>query len=308
MECKNCKSNLTGNERFCADCGIKVEIEKVLESVPFLEVPPTRLILLMILSFGFYSIYWFSKNFQAIQKIRKEKGKKTPGFFGALLSPLFSITFFKELQEIYKSKTDVTKSGFSPIIASIIFFLSSVLRYPFIGGIISMLWAQNLMKKMRSKGVSDHTVAKFNWNEIWVTLIGLIIAIIAISNQVTPDTTIAPIESTPITTMNVSDEQNRRAEIMFAGIEEELNADNPMQIDETSILEKVTPIGNILQYQYQTNFEELFSDARSTLIERLCSSVDMKPILDGNITLEYIYYSTSGNKIGDYFINNSDCN
>jgi len=78
MKCKKCDNLVGNNFKFCNKCGesldVDVKFKKNLdkkedtENVDFFMVPTWRLVIFSILSFGFYSVYLFSKNFSAIKK------------------------------------------------------------------------------------------------------------------------------------------------------------------------------------------------------------------------------------------------
>lgn len=74
MYCKDCGGKILDDAKFCGKCGTKNLAEDVkVNDYDFLYIPISRLIWVSILSFGIYTIYWFSANWTAIKKITGEK-------------------------------------------------------------------------------------------------------------------------------------------------------------------------------------------------------------------------------------------
>lgn len=88
MFCKNCGNKLVNDSKFCGKCGIKNETEEFkTNDYDFLYIPINRLIWVSILSFGIYTIYWFSANWTAIKKI---SGEKIEPFWRGVFSVFYS--------------------------------------------------------------------------------------------------------------------------------------------------------------------------------------------------------------------------
>jgi len=88
MFCEHCGNKLIDNSKFCGKCGKENKIEKTkIQDYDFLYIPISRLIWASILSFGIYTIYWFSANWTAIKKVT---GEKIEPFWRGVFSIFFS--------------------------------------------------------------------------------------------------------------------------------------------------------------------------------------------------------------------------
>ena len=120
------------------------------------------------MSFGLYSLYWFALNFNAIEKRRKKRGKKTHSTLWGIFNTLTSEILFRELDLI---KKETTGKGFkiSPAVLGVIYFVfmvfgGFVLLSPFVF-IATVLIFQKKVKDYSSNGASVYKQAKFNWRK-----------------------------------------------------------------------------------------------------------------------------------------------
>lgn len=111
MDCKHCGNKLQKEAKFCGKCGnsVGMKIEKEIINVEYFSIPPARLALLSILTFGIYDIYWFYENWAAIKKY--EKLKILP-FGRAFFVVFFCHTLFKKIFQSAK------KHGYAPSYSS----------------------------------------------------------------------------------------------------------------------------------------------------------------------------------------------
>lgn len=188
MFCSTCGAELKKDFKFCQKCGQEkiVPLEandssfKNNEKIEFFIVPTLRLIVFSILSFGFYSVYWFALNFNAIEKRRKSRKQKTHTNLWAFFNMLTSEILFKELSLIKKESTG---KGFkiSPAILGVFYFVfmvlgSYILLSPFVF-IFTALTFQKKVKEYEVYGLSNYKKAKFSWKEVLVVFISLFIFI-----------------------------------------------------------------------------------------------------------------------------------
>lgn len=68
--CKNCLQELRVDAAACGNCGALVHPSPTV----YFYTPPGYLIPLCLLTFGFYPIYWFYKNWAAVKKAQGIKG------------------------------------------------------------------------------------------------------------------------------------------------------------------------------------------------------------------------------------------
>ena len=134
MFCKNCGKEQSEGARFCHNCGAQIDDKKSNldivnknEGAPtqsvsreFFAVPVGKFILLSCLTFGLYSLFWFARNWNLIQKQEKSKIHPTA-------RALFSIFFFYELSEkVQKSaKSNGYEKTYSSGLMTILYILFS---------------------------------------------------------------------------------------------------------------------------------------------------------------------------------------
>ena len=107
VKCKHCGGWLTNNAE---DQQKKIDSEERLEKLlqkkedkigsdvgegtEYFYVPTKKLVILCVLSFGFYELYWFYKNWKAV---KTQEEKKLSPFWRAVLSVFFCYSLFKRM-------------------------------------------------------------------------------------------------------------------------------------------------------------------------------------------------------------------
>ncbi|MFZ4648042.1 MAG: hypothetical protein ACOYMB_00195 [Patescibacteria group bacterium] len=151
------------------------------EVISFFIVPTWRLVIFSILSYGFYSVYWFARNFNAIEKRKKKRGEKIYSTAWGFLNILSSEILFKELSLI---KKETTGEGLKiqPAILGVMYFVFMVAaRYVFLVPFVFIYTAltfQKNVKKYQSNPLVVYKQAKFNWKELAIVLIGILLLVI----------------------------------------------------------------------------------------------------------------------------------
>lgn len=126
MFCENCGHKKDSNAKFCSGCGIKNEerVDKVknLEEYKFLHIPVTRLLWVSVLSLGFYPIYWFYKNWLAVQKVTGEK-------MMPLARGIFSIFWSKDIfyLPLKQAKHYGYKYSYNASFFAVLYFISVII-------------------------------------------------------------------------------------------------------------------------------------------------------------------------------------
>lgn len=321
MYCSNCDTKILKDGKFCSSCGDKVlfnkesNIEKKDESsnkikeninnkngekAEFAIIPITRLIIFSILSFGFYSVYWFALNFNAIENRRKKRNKKTRSAIWGLLNNVTSDILFREL---YLIKKENTGKGFkvNPSVLAFFYFMLMVFgAYIFLTPFVFIFTAIYFQKE--AKKYSKYKIYKLNWREFAVVGFAIIVFFISYHN-----------EKENITYV---DFEARR---IIAESVREINRDLPEMIDSETRLDIALLLGprlDELNYKYtliNTNREDLEfgvinQTMRSDLIDFVCNSGDMKILRDNNYNVRYNYYDKNNIFIEDILIDtNKDC-
>ena len=298
MFCSTCGAELKKDFKFCQKCGQEktVPLEtndnsfKNNEKIEFFIVPTLRLIVFSILSFGFYSLYWFALNFNAIEKRRKKRGKKTHSTLWGIFNTLTSEILFRELDLI---KKETTGKGFkiSPAVLGVIYFVfmvfgGFVLLSPFVF-IATVLIFQKKVKDYSSNGASVYKQAKFNWREIIIVLVGLLFFISSLFS--------AFIEESNKQDLNESFDSN-----ILQSIVDEINLELPQMIDTETRLDYLSVIGLKTGIDYHYTLVNLsksdleIGDINDMLGENVksfvCESPDMSYFIDNELIIKYSYY------------------
>lgn len=132
MFCQKCGNQITENSKFCGKCGNKNNedsLDKQIEATTvdsskdydFLNIPVSRLVWVSILSFGFYPIYWFYYNWNAIKKVT---GEKMSPFWRGVFSIFWSNTPFELAQK--QAKKLGYKHNYNANILSVFYFIAVV--------------------------------------------------------------------------------------------------------------------------------------------------------------------------------------
>lgn len=333
MYCTKCGFKLAEESKFCPKCGEelinkleknKINDEVILkntEKVDFFIVPTTRLVIFSILSFGFYSVYWFSLNFSAIEKRRKARNQKTHTTLWAFFNTLTSEILFKELSLI---KKEATGKGFktSPAILGVIYFIFMVfggyiLLSPFVF-IYTALTFQKKVKEYNVYGLSSFNKAKFNWREIVVVTIGMIFFVISFASGM------AELEESGVNENNkevpysseIVNNKDEFTQEVLQSVAIDANKELPKMLDSETRLDSVSAINKGLNYNYTlVNFNKtdladgaINDTLKADMIKSMCASPDMKFYTDNKAIMKYSYYDKNNVFIESIIINTgTDC-
>lgn len=309
MYCQNCGNKIEKDSNFCGNCGSNLKqnvenlviIEEVenIKKVNFFVVPTGRLILFSILSFGFYSIYWFAKNFYAISERRKSRGKKTKEWWG-IFNTITSDVLFSEFYLMHKEKTG-KKFQVPSIVFSVLYFIlmitsSYILLTPVVFIVAAMIFQSSLKKHHKTIDLYNYKKAKFNIKELLIVILG--IAIIGLSYW-----------------SQQSEEVDTSYSVMQE-VAESINEDLPEMVDEDTRIDYVTGGDDSLTYYYtlinneSTDFEYgIFQkDIKQGMIKNICINPDYDFYKENNIVLNYNYFDKNKNFIDKITIyTGTDC-
>ena len=93
-----------------------------------------------------------------------------------------------------------------------------------------------------------------------------------------------------------------------------INQSAPIQVDKATRLLNVVAVGNTLRYRYELDVKK--SDYEPNLIEKgqgaqmkmtICTSVDMRALIDFGAVMEYAYYSKEGAELEVFAIHLLTC-
>lgn len=303
MYCTNCGNKSKEGANFCGNCGGSVkeishtenidkkaqpEIEKVIkkiedkDKVNFFIVPTGRLVIFSILSFGFYSVYWFAKNFYALKERRKLRGKKTKEWW-AIGNAVMSNLLFSEFYLIHKEATGKKFKVPSWVFAILYFVLivsSSYLLLSPIVFIATALIFQSVLKKYEYIGFYNYKKAKFNKKELGIIFVGIAIVLLSYWSQS------GDISNTKLTYSDLQE------------IASDANKDLPEMIDEGTRIDYVTGGDGTLTYNYtlinndKTDFEYNFfqKSLKEEMTKNICTNPDYDSFIENNIVLKYKYF------------------
>lgn len=190
MYCQNCGEKLKTNDKFCPSCGEKVlnedmnpksEVDKTAD-VTFVVISSTRLIIFSLLSFGFYSVYWFALNFAAIKERREARDKKTqPKLFG-LFNTLTAQILFDELHLILKEGRG---RGFRihPFFYALLHFIGMVILAPITFIITALVFQAHLNEYQNVGGYNIEKIRVRLW-ELFIVVIGILFFILSLISGV----------------------------------------------------------------------------------------------------------------------------
>lgn len=94
--------------KFCNKCGKPLGTQGI-STIEYFAISPKRLALLSIITFGVYEIYWFYKNWEAVEKF---EGQKIYPFWRAIFVVFFCYSLFKKVLE--SAKSHAYKNSYSP--------------------------------------------------------------------------------------------------------------------------------------------------------------------------------------------------
>ncbi len=310
MYCSKCGLKIIKNSKFCSGCGNKVfslkeekkeeKIEPVSnkenEKTEFIIIPTARLIIFSILSFGLYSIYWFTLNFNAIENRRKLRKKKTHPVLWGIFNTLSSEYLFRELNLI---KKEATNKGFkvSPAVLGVLYFILMVFGgfifiSPFIF-IFTALYFQKKAKEYSEYKLSGYKIHKLNWGEFAIVIFAIIVFIISYSNN-----------------KDMIANDNEQARQIISETIRDLNRELPEMVDGETRMDYALLIDNEVNYAYtfvNISYHDLDPtflsySMKNDLIQFICNSSDMKMFRDYNYNFRYSYYDKNNTFIEDVFI------
>lgn len=320
MFCKKCGFKLLEGSEFCSKCGEDLKnkskeskkeeigtsaaiVLKNAEKIDFFIVPTVRLVIFSILSFGFYSVYWFSLNFSAIEKRRKNRQQKTHTTLWAFFNTLTSEILFKELSLI---KKEATGKGFkiSPAILGVIYFIFMVFGgYIFLSPFVFIYTALTFQKKVKeyqSYGLSNYNKAKFNWREIVVVIMGIVFVIIGLASEMSEleNNSIDNTDKEALYSSGIVNDKNEFTQETLQYVVNELNRSLPEMIDSETRLDSLSVINRGLNYNYtlvnlrKNDLEDgAINDAlKMDMKKEVCSNLDMKFYIENKAVMEYSYY------------------
>ena len=328
MKCKKCSNELIGNVKFCGNCG-EEKLDSIITNnnesennndpkINFFEVSNGRLIILMVITLGFYSIYWFGRNFQSIKEIRKLQGKKTHYVLWALFSPITSEILFKEVRKAgEKANSDL---WYPPYFLSSVYFIG-MLGSKFlwkgteldilnlVGGMGTFIFliflalaisiypiflSQAVLEKIRLNGKEPDVhklTTKYETGEIILIVITTILSVLAFIGLLTPA-------------------QNSADSIQSMVTETKKSMIFPQKIDDTTTLVDMLAKQNAIRYLYAVESlgttQLTNTDLKNNLISSVCNG-DTRTILDNGINVEYSYFIKDSSQTFFVTMTKSDC-
>lgn len=122
--CHNCGKKLVPQAKFCGSCGApkavasgKLPKKVIIEKNSVNIISPRKIIILMIATFGLFSIYWSYKQWQIV---KRTKGLNILPAARGYFEVIFSFSLFKHLAGISKTKS------WNPEGLSIIFVVAAI--------------------------------------------------------------------------------------------------------------------------------------------------------------------------------------
>ena len=145
MYCEKCGTKLHEEQKFCASCGASTSSSgqaATTTATEYLAMPPGRLWLFCVLTWGIYELYWFYKNWQAVKRSQLPHIWPVPRSIFAIF---FCYDLFKRVYESAKS------NGYAESFSAQ--WLAT--------GYIVMLIVQAIWNKMEYLGALDILIAAF---------------------------------------------------------------------------------------------------------------------------------------------------
>jgi len=96
MSRENSQNNLPNNAEFCNTDGVLVGENKSLVDIEYFSISLWRLALFSILTFGFYQVYWFYRNWNVIKKAEQQE---ISPFWRAVFAVFFCYSLFKKIAQ-----------------------------------------------------------------------------------------------------------------------------------------------------------------------------------------------------------------
>ena len=149
----------------------------------FFDVSILKLVVMSTVTFNFYQIYWFYRNW----KIAKERGDEVIPLARAIFAVLFAFPLFKEVRDVGRSAgVEVAQSAGA--LAFLFFVLQALWRLPdpfwllgFLTVIPLAIVQHDVAKLHRSLGLDPTTNSRFTWLNVVAIVVGglwLLLAVI----------------------------------------------------------------------------------------------------------------------------------
>ncbi|NCC70255.1 zinc ribbon domain-containing protein [bacterium] len=106
MKCKNCNKEIPDDSKFCPLCGGKIEFEAIKKeeinnNIPnYLNISPSKLVFLSVITCGLYEFYWFYYNWC---REKEKTDKKIMPFWRAVFSIFYVSELFKNVNKNAKN-------------------------------------------------------------------------------------------------------------------------------------------------------------------------------------------------------------
>jgi predicted nucleic acid-binding Zn ribbon protein len=197
-ECAFCKTNIPADSILCDRCAENLNKRKqATQPQKFSNIQPVwHLILLSVLSFGFYNIYWFYRNWKQLKTHKNldlSPGWRTLGLFVPLLGLLFIYEQFQDIKKFSeKAGVGMTFSPGSMLLAYMILnalralpdpygiaYLLSFMPLVAVQGILNIYW------EIEQPGLARRTF--FSAREIVLLVIGGLLFILVIIGLFIPE-------------------------------------------------------------------------------------------------------------------------
>lgn len=114
---------------------------------------------------------------------------------------------------------------------------------------------------------------------------------------------------------STNDQKIASIEKTLLKVAQDINANTPTQIDKNTRLMNAVAIGNTLRYRYML-LNAVFAEVEKNSIKKnygtrlrnsVCSSVDLKPIVELGVIMEYAYYDRDGIELEIVSVETSKC-
>jgi hypothetical protein len=323
MHCSKCGQKTSKDVKICSICGYKIQLiaedkeEEVFNTnnentdrMEFIIIPTVRLVIFSILSFGFYSVYWFVINFNAIKNSRQTRNKETNPILWGLFNTLTSVILFKELNIIKKEATG-QEFKISPEILGAAYFALMILgTLIFISPLVFIFTAVIFQKKVKEYSkykISSYKVRQLNWTEVIIVAVAFVVFIVSYNaanyyNNLRHE---------------IMSDSNFAQKIVMEAIESNIKAQNSV-LPRTSggiRLDAIYILDNEINYKYtlvSASKDDLGPEwikiQEEEIKDFFCYSANTKVYRDNNINRRDVYYDKDDVLIGEIFIDVSrDC-
>lgn len=302
MKCEKCENKLDNESLFCSNCGGKVSVSEV-KDIEFFSISIFKLVSLSFLTLGLFNIYWFYRNWKAVEKFEH---KKMYPFWMSIFAIFTCNALLKKV--LFYATENGYKKSYNTIFLSTIFIVFTILgnawgrmdplklEEEFLMLIITSFSVLPLIFAQKAINYSNKSLGKLqrNWKfytgEAIVSIIGFSLFIFLIYSFI------------PESKEDVIVELVKEAKSSMI---------LPSKIDELTTLKNITAEKDAILYQYTLSGVDqntLNNKAlKDSSVKNVCSDVDIRGILNKDISLKYEYLDTDTNL--SYFVEISkyDC-